>query len=201
MSIVGTIVPNFISSAILPSGKIIEDFNLKNYLNNKHKALIFFWPQDFTFVCPTEIIAFNKRLKEFNSRNTKIIGISCDSVYVHNKWRNTEINKGGIGKIDYVMVSDFKKDIQKIYQVEHKELKVALRATFIIDENYIVRYQSINDLPIGRNINEYLRTLDALEFHKKSGKVCPAQWTKEKEGIVPNEEGIINYLTNNHDKL
>ncbi|WMC19677.1 MAG: redoxin domain-containing protein [Enterobacteriaceae bacterium PC38] len=196
MSLVNCKAPNFIASAVLENNKIINDFNFKNYINNKY-AILFFWPMDFTFVCPSELIAFNNRFNEFKKRNVKLIGISLDSEFVHYAWRNTPINEGGIGKVKYIMISDIKRKIQKIYDIEHPTLGVALRATFIINKERIIKTQMVNDLPIGRNIDEIIRIIDALQFHEKYGEVCPAQWKKGQPAIIPSSEGIKNFLNKN----
>ncbi len=194
--LVGKKAPNFISNAISPDGKIIEKYNFKENNKNYNKVL-FFWPLNFTFVCPSEILAFNKRLNEFKIRNTIIIGVSIDSIYSHITWRNTPIEKGGIGKIKFTMISDINKEIQELYNVKHVNTGLSLRATFIIDKNNIIRHQSINDFFIGRNIKEILRIIDVINFHEKNGLVCPAQWKKGKKAIEPNIEGIKKYLQKN----
>ncbi|QCI26695.1 peroxiredoxin C [Buchnera aphidicola (Thelaxes californica)] len=186
--------PNFTAPAVLGNGQLIEDFNFKKYASGK-PTVLFFWPMDFTFVCPSELIAFDKMYPEFQKRNVEVVGVSIDSIFVHNAWRNTPINKGGIGKIQYVMVSDLKREIQKKYNIEHPSIGVALRASFLIDSNWVIRHQLVNDLPLGRNIQEMLRTIDALQFHEKNGEVCPANWKKGKLGIIPTTEGVIQYFT------
>ncbi|QJC35236.1 redoxin domain-containing protein [Enterobacteriaceae endosymbiont of Donacia proxima] len=192
--------PDFNASAVLEDGSIIDNFNLYDYLNNTI-TILFFWPLDFTFVCPTEIISLNKHLNSFNKRNVNILGISCDSQFVHYAWRNTPINKGGIGHIKFIMISDIKKNIQKSYGIEHPELGIALRAVFLIDKKKIIRHQLVNDLPFGRNINEIIRMIDALNHYEKYGNVCPAQWEKGKKSLTPNSIGIANYLSQNIDEL
>ncbi|CAL4320466.1 peroxiredoxin C [Buchnera aphidicola] len=192
--------PNFTAPAILHNGEIIENFNFKNYTSNTF-AVLFFWPMDFTFVCPSEIIAFNQFYEEFKNRNVKIVGVSFDSVFVHNAWRNTPINKGGIGHIKYTMVSDVKRNIQKMYGIEHPDLGMALRASFLIDVNGIIRHQVINDLPFGRNIKEMIRMIDAVQFHEKNGSVCPAQWEKGKEAMEASPSGVSKYLSKNINYL
>lgn len=192
--------PDFTAPAILHNGNIIENFNFREYTEGT-AAVLFFWPMDFTFVCPSEIIAFNQFYDEFKKRKVKIVGVSFDSVFVHNAWRNTPINKGGIGEIQYVMVSDIKRNIQKIYDVEHPNLGMALRASFLIDQNGIIYHQVINDLPFGRNIKEILRMIDAMQFHKKNGLVCPAQWEKGKDAIEASPIGISKYLDKNRNYL
>ncbi|MCR3754725.1 MAG: alkyl hydroperoxide reductase, AhpC component [Candidatus Westeberhardia cardiocondylae] len=196
MTLITKKAPNFTAPAVMQNGKIIENFNLKTFIKNK-TAIIFFWPLNFTFVCPTEIILFNKKYENIEKRNTKIIGISCDSVFSHQKWRSTPLKEGGIGNIKYPMVSDIKKNIMNMYDVEHPELGVALRASFIIDKHGIIRYQNINDLAFGRNIDEIIRMIDAIHFYEKHGEVCPAQWKKGDKGIHQTKEDVIKYLTKN----
>lgn len=200
MVLVSRQAPDFIATAIMKNGEIVNDFNFYKSTINKY-VVIFFWPMDFTFVCPSEIISFNKKYAEFHKRNVEIIGISCDSVFVHNAWRNTPIEQGGIGKINYTMVSDIKKEIQKNYGIEHPSNGVALRGSFLIDKNKIVRHQVINDLPLGRNINEMIRMVDSLKFHESSGDVCPAQWDIGKKSIQPSAKGIAEYLSKNFKSL
>ncbi|WWO99945.1 MAG: peroxiredoxin C [Candidatus Dasytiphilus stammeri] len=199
--LVSRLAPDFTSNAILGNGEIINCFNFKKYINGK-VAVIFFWPMDFTFVCPSEIIAFNKRYEEFNKREVKIIGVSIDSVFVHQAWRQTPVYNGGIGKIQYPMVADIKHEIQQAYGVEHPELGVALRASFLIDKNGIIRHEVVNDLPLGRNIDEMLRMVDALQFHEAhDGEVCPAQWQSGKPSMTATIEGVANFLKTHVDNL
>lgn len=193
MVLVAQKAPNFIASAILKNGKIINNFDLKKYSNGQ-SIILFFWPMDFTFVCPSEILELNNSYEDFKNKNVKIVGVSIDSVFVHQAWQNTSLKNGGIGKIKFPMVSDIKHEIQKSYGVEHPELNVALRASFLIDENWIVRHQVINDLPFGRNINEMIRMVDSVEFHNKYGEVCPANWEKGKEGMTASLKGVSSYL-------
>ncbi|WWO97510.1 MAG: peroxiredoxin C [Candidatus Dasytiphilus stammeri] len=199
--LVSRLAPDFTSNAILGNGEIINSFHFKKYINGK-VAVIFFWPMDFTFVCPSEIIAFNKRYDEFKKREVKIIGVSIDSVFVHQAWRKTPISNGGIGKIQYPMIADIKHEIQKAYGVEHPELGVALRASFLIDKNGIIRHQVVNDLPLGRNIDEMLRMVDALQFHEAhDGEVCPAQWQSGKPSMTATIEGVANFLKKHVNNL
>ncbi len=192
--------PNFNSQAINRKNKIIN-FDLYKDTKDK-KVLLFFWPLDFTFVCPSEIISLNNRYENFKKRNVKILGISIDSIYTHLAWKNTPINKGGIGnKINFLIISDIKRKIQKLYNTKHKETGTSLRATFLIDEKKIIRHISINDLQIGRNINEILRIIDAIDINSKTKNVCPAQWDKNKETIKPNYKNICEFLKKNHKKL
>ncbi|VFP81916.1 peroxiredoxin C [Candidatus Erwinia haradaeae] len=200
MVLVSRIAPDFTASAVLGNGEIIEKFNFLDFTSGK-TSVLFFWPMDFTFVCPSELIAFNKRYSEFQKRGTEVIGISLDSVFVHQAWRNTPIHQGGIGSVQYIMVSDIKREIQKSWGIEHPNAGIALRASFLIDQFGIVRHQVVNDLPFGRNINEMLRMIDALQFHEVHGEVCPAQWEKGKDTITPSSDGIAKYLSNNLHQL
>ncbi|WAI18107.1 MAG: peroxiredoxin C [Buchnera aphidicola (Acyrthosiphon caraganae)] len=186
--------PNFIAPAILKDNQIVEQFDLKKYSNGQ-ATVLFFWPMDFTFVCPSEIIEFNKLYSDFKTRKVKIVGVSIDSVFVHQAWQKTLPKNGGIGKINFPMVSDIKHDIQKSYGIEHPHLGIALRASFLIDSNWIIRHQVVNDLPFGRNIKEMIRMVDAVDFHNKFGEVCPANWEKGEKGMKASSEGVSEYLS------
>ena len=192
--------PDFTSSAVLGNGEIVNNFNFKKHVNGK-AAVLFFYPLDFTFVCPSELIAFDHRYEEFKKRGVEVVGVSIDSEFTHNAWRNTPTENGGIGAVKYALAADVKHDIAKAYGIEHPEDGVALRASFLIDKNGVVRHQVVNDLPLGRNIDEMLRMVDALQFHEEHGEVCPAQWEKGKEGMKDNPEGVAKYLKQNADKL
>lgn len=196
MNLVSQIAPNFVAPALLKDGTIIDEFNFRTETKNQ-MVILFFWPMDFTFVCPTEIISFNQLYHEFKKRNTKIIGVSRDSVFVHQAWKNTEIKKGGIGNIRYTLVSDTKGEIQNAYDVAHPTLGVALRASFLIDENNIVKHQIVNDLPIGRNIQDMIRIIDAVKLHEKYGEVCPADWHNGEKTMHPSQDGLIKYYETN----
>lgn len=192
--------PDFTSAAVLGNGEIVNNFNLTQHLNGK-PAVIFFWPMDFTFVCPSELIAFDHRYEEFQKRGVEVVGVSIDSEFVHNAWRNTAIDQGGIGKVKYAMVADVKHEIARAYGVEHPQAGVALRGSFLIDKNGVVRHQVVNDLPLGRNIDEMLRMVDALQFHEEHGEVCPAQWEKGKSGMGASPEGVAKFLSEHANKL
>ena len=192
--------PDFTSSAVLGNGEIVNNFNFKKHVNGK-AAVLFFYPLDFTFVCPSELIAFDHRYEEFKKRGVEVVGVSMDSQFTHNAWRNTPTENGGIGAVKYALAADVKHEIAKAYGIEHPEAGVALRASFLIDKNGVVRHQVVNDLPLGRNIDEMLRMVDALQFHEEHGEVCPAQWEKGKEGMKDNPEGVAKYLKQNADKL
>jgi peroxiredoxin (alkyl hydroperoxide reductase subunit C) len=193
--LVGKPAPDFTAAAVLGNNDIKEDFKLSSHIKGK-AAVIFFWPLDFTFVCPSELIAFDHRLEEFKKRGIEVIGVSIDSHFTHLAWKNTPIDKGGIGKVGYPMVADIKHEIAKAYDVE-AEGGVAYRGSFLIDKAGIVRHQVINDLPLGRDIDEMLRMVDALQFHEENGEVCPAGWKKGKAGMNASTEGVAKYLTEN----
>ncbi|NDY41945.1 peroxiredoxin [Dissulfurirhabdus thermomarina] len=182
--------PDFTAKAVMPGGTI-EDLSLSAYRGRY--VVLFFYPLDFTFVCPSEIIAFDRRLAEFQERNCDVIGVSVDSEYTHFAWRNTPVEQGGIGAIRYPLVSDLKKEISRAYGVLHDEA-VALRGLFLIDREGVVRHALVNDLPIGRSVDEALRVLDALQFHEAHGDVCPADWHKGEEAMKPTAEGVAAYL-------
>lgn len=195
--LMGKFAPDFDAPAVLSTGEIGE-YSLHRSIKYKY-AVIFFYPLDFTFVCPSELIALNKRIKEFSDRNTEVVGISIDSQFTHHAWRCTPMAKGGVGPLTYPLVSDITHSICRAYGVEHAELGVAYRATFIIDEAGIVRAQMINDLPIGRNIDEILRLVDALQYHKEHGEVCPAGWGKGDAAMEATTTGVAKYLSE-HEK-
>ena len=192
--------PDFTSSAVLGNGEIVNNFNFKKHVNGK-AAVLFFYPLDFTFVCPSELIAFDHRYEEFKKRGVEVVGVSIDSQFTHNAWRNTPTENGGIGAVKYALAADVKHEIAQAYGIEHPEEGVALRASFLIDKNGVVRHQIVNDLPLGRNIDEMLRMVDALQSHEEHGEVCPAQWEKGKEGMKDSPEGVAKYLKQNADKL
>ena len=192
--------PDFTSAAVLGNGEIVDNFNFAEFTKGK-EAVIFFYPLDFTFVCPSELIAFDKRFGEFQARGVEVIGVSIDSQFSHNAWRNTAINDGGIGAVQYPLVADVKHDICQSYGVEFEEAGVALRASFLIDKEGVVRHQVVNDLPLGRNVDEMLRMVDALQYHEEHGEVCPAQWAKDKASMDASPEGVAKYLASNSDDL
>jgi peroxiredoxin (alkyl hydroperoxide reductase subunit C) len=190
--------PDFTAPAVMPNGVIEEQFKLSD-LRGKY-VVLFFWPLDFTFVCPTEIIAHDRRMAQFKERNVEVVGISIDSQFTHFAWRNTPINDGGIGPVQYPMVADITHAITKAYGVEHPD-GVALRASFLIDRDGIVQHQVVNNLPLGRNVDEMLRMVDALQFTEAHGEVCPAGWQKGEEGMQPSAEGVASYLSSKAEKL
>ena len=198
-TLVGKKAPDFTAPAVLNDGSIVN-FNFTKETQDKY-AVLFFYPLDFTFVCPSELISLNNSIKDFSKRNVTVVGVSVDSQFTHNAWRNLSIEKGGIGKIEFPLVSDLKKDIMKSYGVEHFDLGVALRGTFIIDKEGIVKSQIVNDLPIGRSVEEIIRIIDAVQFAEESGEVCPANWKKGKEGMKPSSEGVSSWLAKHHKNI
>ncbi len=176
--LVGKKAPDFTAPAVLGDGSIVDSFTLSDAIKGK-TAVVFFYPLDFTFVCPSELIAFDHRMDEFKKRGVEVIGVSIDSHFTHNAWRNTAINDGGIGPVRYTLVADMTHSICKDYDVESAG-GVAYRGSFLIDANGDVRHQVVNDLPLGRNVDEMLRMVDALQFHEEHGEVCPAGWTTAK---------------------
>ena len=197
--LVGKQAPDFSAAAVLGSGEIVGNFNFKTATAGKY-AVVFFYPLDFTFVCPSELIAFDHRLAEFKARNVEVIGVSIDSHFTHNAWRNTPVNNGGIGPVGYTLVADIKHEIAKAYDVE-SDGGVAFRGTFLIDRAGVVRHQYVNDLPLGRNIDETLRLVDALQFTEEHGEVCPAGWNKGKAGMKASIAGVAEYLAENASAL
>jgi peroxiredoxin (alkyl hydroperoxide reductase subunit C) len=188
--------PDFTSPAVLADNSIDENFNLTKYLNGSI-GVLFFYPLDFTFVCPSEIIAFDRHLEDFVSRGAKVVAVSVDSHFTHLAWKNTKVKDGGIGQVKYPLVADLTKQIAKDYDVLTGGA-VSLRGTFLIDQEGIVRHQIINDLPLGRNVKEALRMVDALTFHQDNGEVCPANWDKGKDGMKATKEGVADYLANEY---
>lgn len=190
--------PDFTAPAVMPNGTINENFKLSD-LKGKY-VVLFFWPLDFTFVCPTEIIAHDHRFKQFEEKGVQVIGVSIDSQFTHHAWRSTPVNKGGIGEVKFPMVADVKHSIAQDYGVEHPD-GVALRASFLIDKDGIVQHQVVNNLPLGRNVDEMLRLVDALQHFEKHGEVCPAGWQKGSTGMKATTEGVASYLASNSEKL
>ncbi len=183
--------PDFTAPAVMLDGTIKEDFRLSD-LRGQY-VVLFFYPLDFTFVCPTEIIAHNHRIDEFKKRQVQVIGVSIDSKYTHAAWRNTPLEKGGIGAIQFPLVADVKHTITQSYGIENPE-GLALRGSFLIDKAGIVQHQVVNNLPLGRNVDEMIRMVDALQFHEQSGEVCPAGWQKGKPAMKENAQGVAAYL-------
>jgi len=197
--LVGKPAPGFTAPAVMPSGEIVENFKLSDWKGTY--TVIFFWPLDFTFVCPTEILAHNRRMDEFKQRGVEVIGVSIDSQFAHFAWRNTPVKEGGIGPVAFPMVADVKHDIARAFGIEHPDAGVALRASFLIDRDGTVQHQVVNNLPLGRNVDEMLRMVDALQFTEAHGEVCPAGWNQGDEGMRPTTDGVADYLAANEEKL
>lgn len=205
--LVGKKAPHFEADAVVNGGEFVEKFSLDQYLGKKY-VVLFFYPLDFTFVCPTEILAFQEKLAEFEKRNVAVVGCSIDSKYSHWAWLNTEKNNGGIRGVTYPLISDLSKTISSNYDVlageylytedgimEFEGNPVALRGLFLIDRQGIVRHQLVNDLPLGRSIDEALRMVDALQFFEENGEVCPANWHQGDEGMKETSQGVAEYLS------
>lgn len=197
--LVGKSAPDFTAPAVMGDNSINENFRLSEFAKGKY-TILFFWPLDFTFVCPSEIIAFDHRWDEFQKRNVEVIGVSVDSQFTHLAWKNTPVEKGGVGKLRFPMVADLTQSIARDYDVLTTG-GVALRGTFLIDRDMMVRHQVINDLPLGRNIDEAIRMVDALQFTEENGEVCPAGWQQGKPGMKPNPEGVADYLSQHSGAL
>lgn len=197
--LVGKKAPEFTAAAVMADGSINPRFSMTDYAGKY--VVLFFYPLDFTFVCPTELIAFSRRIQEFEERGVQVIGCSIDSQYTHVAWRNTPVAEGGIGPVAYPLVADVKHEICRAYDVEFDEAGVAFRGSFLIDCGGIVRHQVVNDLPLGRNVDEMLRMIDALQFTEKHGEVCPAGWNKGDKGMKADKQGVSSYLAEEADKL
>ncbi len=198
--LVGKAAPDFTAVAVMGNNEINENFTLSKHIAGK-AAVVFFYPLDFTFVCPSELIAFDHRLAEFTKRGVQVIGVSIDSQFTHLAWKNTPVNNGGIGKVGYPLVADIKHEICKAYDVELADAGVALRGSFLIDKSGVVMHQVVNMLPLGRDIDEMLRMVDALQFFEEHGEVCPAGWSKGKAGMNASTEGVAKYLASHATEL
>ncbi|RUA27630.1 MAG: peroxiredoxin [Bacteroidetes bacterium] len=205
-NLIGKKAPKFVANAVVNGGEIVEGFSLDQFLGKKH-VIFFFYPLDFTFVCPTEILAFQEKMEEFEKRNVAVVGCSVDSEFSHWAWLNTELKDGGIKGVKYPLVSDLSKTIAENYGVLAGEYDydeegnatfngapVAYRGLFLIDKDGIVRHNVINDLPLGRSIDEAIRMVDALQYFEKNGEVCPANWKPGEEAMAATHEGVAEYL-------
>ena len=197
--LVGKKAPDFTAAAVLADGTIKADFSISDF-KGKY-VVLFFYPLDFTFVCPSELIAFDHRIREFESRGVQVIGCSIDSQFTHSAWRNTPVDCGGIGPVAYPLVADVKHEICRAYDVEFADAGVAFRGSFLIDKNGVVQHQVVNNLPLGRNVDEMLRMIDALQFTEEHGEVCPAGWKRGEKGMKPTAEGVASYLASEAEKL
>jgi len=198
--LVGKQAPDFTAPAVLGDGTIVDSYEFSKETKGKYVAIVFY-PLDFTFVCPSELIALDHRVAAFKERGVEVLAVSIDSHFTHNAWRNTPVNNGGIGPVKYTMVADISHAIAQAYDVEKEGFPVAYRGTFLIDTQGVVRHQVVNDLPLGRNFDELLRMVDALQFHEEHGEVCPAGWNKGKAGMSASPEGVASYLSQNADAL
>jgi len=192
-TLIGRKAPDFSAAAVLGNGEIVENFSLSEHLDGAY-GIVFFWPLDFTFVCPSEILAYDARMPALTGKNAKLIGVSVDSKYTHLAWREKPVKEGGLGAVGFPMVADKTKSIARDYGVL-TEAGVALRGTFLLDRDGIVRHQMINDLPLGRNADEAVRMVDALQFHEEHGEVCPAGWKPGAAGMTASPEGVARYLS------
>lgn len=183
--------PDFTATAVLPDNTFTEAFKLSDFRGRY--VVLFFYPLDFTFVCPTEIIAFDRKLEEFKARECEVIGVSIDSHFSHWAWKNTPVEKGGIGNVRYPLVADITKQISRSYGVLFED-SVALRGLFLIDKKGVIRHAVVNDLPLGRNVDEAIRMVDALRYVEKHGEVCPANWKDGEEAMTPSAAGVAEYL-------
>ncbi|MEW5790244.1 MAG: peroxiredoxin [Pseudomonadota bacterium] len=197
--LVGKTAPDFVAPAVMGDNTINENFRLSEFTKGKY-AVLFFWPLDFTFVCPSEIIAFDHRWEEFQMRNCEVVGVSVDSQYTHLAWKRTPVEQGGVGNLRFPMVADLTQSIARDYDVLFNN-SVALRGTFLIDRDFVVRHQVINDLPLGRNVDEAIRMVDALQFNEEHGEVCPAGWQKGQAGMKASPEGVAEYLSQHAKEL
>jgi peroxiredoxin (alkyl hydroperoxide reductase subunit C) len=205
--LVGKKAPVFKANAVVNGSEFVENFSLEQYLGKKH-VVFFFYPLDFTFVCPTEILAFQEKMEEFDKRNVAVVGCSVDSDHSHWAWLQTELNAGGIKGVKYPLVSDLDKTITSNYGIlageydydDEKDEEsfsgaaVAYRGLFLIDKEGVVRHQVVNDLPLGRSIDEAIRMVDALQFFEENGEVCPANWKPGEEAMTATHEGVADYL-------
>jgi peroxiredoxin (alkyl hydroperoxide reductase subunit C) len=198
--LVGRKAPDFSVPAVLANGSIHDTFSLSPAIKNKY-ALVFFYPLDFTFVCPSELIALDKRMPQFQKLGVEVVAVSIDSHYTHNAWRNTPPNKGGIGPVRYTLAADITHQVCQAYGVEHPVAGVALRGAFLIDKDGIVRAEHVNDLPLGRNLDELVRLVEALQFHDQHGEVCPAGWASGQKGMKATQEGVAHYLAEHAERL
>jgi peroxiredoxin 2/4 len=198
--LVGRKAPDFKAAAVCGDGSVVDSFSFSEQTSGKYVAVVFY-PLDFTFVCPTELIALDHRLDELIKRGVEVLAVSVDSQFTHLAWRNTPVDKGGIGPVRYTMIADVSHAITKAYDVEVEGAAVAYRGTFLIDKAGIVRHQVVNDLPLGRNMDELVRMVDALQYFEEHGEVCPAGWNKGKKAMAATASGVASYLAENAGKL
>lgn len=204
--LVGKKAPDFTTQAVLANGSLVDDYNFSQAIEGKY-AVVFFYPMDFTFVCPSELIALSNRVDKLKDLGVEVVALSIDSHHTHNAWRNTEVNNGGIGPVKYTLAADMNHDICRAYGIEsdggdsYYPAGVAMRATFLIDQNGVVRYQVVNDEPLGRDMDELVRMVEALQFFEENGQVCPAGWNKGDVGMTNTADGVAAYLSDNAAQL
>ena len=204
--LVGRKAPLFTTQAVLGNGEIVGDYDFGAAIEGKY-AVVFFYPMDFTFVCPSEILAFANRTADLAKLGCEVVGVSVDSHWTHNAWRNTSVNEGGIGAVPFTLAADMTRQISSDYGILAEENDsyyppgVSMRGTFVIDQKGIVRHQVVNDEPLGRNMDDIVRVVEALQFFEQNGQVCPAGWNKGDQGMVNTPEGVASYLADNAEKL
>jgi peroxiredoxin (alkyl hydroperoxide reductase subunit C) len=204
--LVGKKAPDFTTQAVLGNGEVVDNFTLSEHISGKY-GVVFFYPLAFTFVCPSELISMHNRMEQLRALNAEVVGVSIDSHWTHYAWRNTPVDQGGIGAVGYALAADMNHAICKAYGIEsdggdsYYPAGAAMRATFIIDQNGVVRHQVVNDEPIGRNMDEVVRVIEALQFFEKNGQVCPAGWTKGAPGMTNTPDGVASYLKDNAEGL
>ena len=204
--LVGKKAPVFTTQAVLANGEIVGDFDFSKTIDGKY-AVLFFYPMDFTFVCPSEIISIANRTEKLKALGCEVVGVSVDSHWTHNAWRNTEVNKGGIGKVPFPLAADMTRKISEDYGIlddsedSYYPAGVSMRATFVIDQKGVVRHQVVNDEPLGRNMDDVVRVVEALQFFEENGQFCPAGWNKGDDGMKPSADGVASYLEGHAEEL
>ena len=204
--LVGKKAPVFTTQAVLANGEVVDEFDFEATINGKY-AVLFFYPLDFTFVCPSEILSMAHRTEKLNALGCEVVGVSVDSHWTHNAWRNTDVKNGGIGPVPFPLAADMARSISESYGIiadssdSYYPLGVSMRATFVIDQKGFVRHQVVNDEPIGRNMDDVVRVVEALQFFEENGQVCPAGWNKGDAGMTTTPEGVASYLAERGESL
>ena len=204
--LVGRKAPVFTTQAVLQDGEVVGDYDFGDAINGKY-AVLFFYPLDFTFVCPSEILAIANRTEHLREAGCEIVGVSVDSHWSHNAWRNMPVDQGGIGAVPFTLAADMTREISTAYGIladssdSYYPMGVSMRATFVIDQSGVVRYQVVTDEPLGRNMDDVVRMVEALQFFEKNGQVCPAGWQSGDGGMINTPDGVASYLSENADKL
>ena len=204
--LVGKKAPDFKTQAVLASGEVVGEYQLSEAIKGKY-GVVFFYPLDFTFVCPSELISMHNRMEKLQGLGVEVVGVSIDSHWTHNAWRNTPVDQGGVGALKYTLAADMDHSICRAYGVEsdggdsYYPAGVAMRATFVIDQKGVVRHMVVNDEPLGRNMDEVVRVVEALQFFEQNGQVCPAGWNKGDDGMKNTPSGVASYLATHAEKL